>query len=64
MALKAQIEAFRVSHYQLIEKTLLMILTGKTFTGQDEATRCPFGKWLATFQTKNAELTGISERNC
>jgi len=56
MALKAKIEAFRVSHYQLIEKTQLMILTGKTFTGEDEATRCPFGKWLATVQTDNTEL--------
>ncbi len=58
MALKAQIEAFRVSHYQLIEKTLLMILTGKTFTGEDEATRCPAisGKWLAAFKTSNPVL--------
>jgi methyl-accepting chemotaxis protein len=56
MALKAQIEAFRVGHYQLIEKTLLMILTGKTFTGEDEATRCPFGKWLATSQISNTEF--------
>ncbi len=56
MALRAKIESFRGDHYRLLEKTLSMILTGKTFSGGDSVKSCPFGKWESTFKTKNAEL--------
>ena len=56
MALRAKIESFRGDHYKLMEKTLLMILTGKTFSGGDNPASCPFGSWAPTFKTKNAEL--------
>jgi len=56
MALRAGIEAFRGDHYNLMEKTLLMILTGKKFDGGDSALACPFGKWMATYKTKNPAL--------
>ena len=56
MALRAKIEAFRGDHYRLLEKTLNMILTGKTFSGGSSPSSCPFGKWAPTFKTKNPEL--------
>jgi methyl-accepting chemotaxis protein len=56
MALRAKIESFRGDHYRLLEKTLFMILTGKTFVGGNSVKSCPFGKWAPTFKTKNAEL--------
>ena len=56
MALRARIEAFRGDHYSLMEKTLLMILTGKKFNGGDSALACHFGKWMETFKTKNPAL--------
>ena len=57
MALNAEIEGFRVGHYQLMVKTLQMIAAGKTLAGEDNPTRCPFGKWLAGFKTNNAKLS-------
>ena len=56
MALRNKIESFRGDHYQLMTKTLAMILTGKTFTGGNTVTSCPFGKWAPTFKTKNPGL--------
>jgi len=56
MALRAKVESFRGDHYRLLEKTLSMILTGKTFGGGDSVKSCPFGKWAPTFKTTNAEL--------
>jgi len=56
MALRAKIEAFRGDHYGLLNRTLVMILTGKTFSGGASTTACPFGKWAPTFKTTNAEL--------
>ena len=56
MALRARIEAFKSDHFELMEKTLLMILTGKVFSGGDKASECPFGKWMSTFKSNNPEL--------
>jgi len=56
MSLQAKLEAFRGDHYRLMNRTLVMILTGKTFSGGDNTSSCPFGKWAPTFKTTNAEL--------
>ena len=56
MALRAKIESFRGDHYKLMEKTLLMIFTGKIFTGGDNIASCPFANWAPTFKTTNPEL--------
>lgn len=56
MALRARIEAYRGDHYELMGKTLRMILTGKTFAGGESAASCDFGKWTATFKTSNPAL--------
>ncbi len=56
MALRARIEAFKSDHFGLMEKTLLMILTGKVFSGGDKASECPFGKWIRTFKSNNPQL--------
>ncbi len=55
-AMSQKIEVFRADHYQLMEKTLLMIISGKTFTGKNDYTRCAFGRWLGTVKTNNAVL--------
>jgi methyl-accepting chemotaxis protein len=56
MALRAKIETFRGDHYQLMNRTLVMILTGKTFSGGDSPVSCPFGKWAPTFKTTNSKM--------
>ncbi len=58
MALEAKIQAFIVGHYKLMEKALLMILTEKTFAAEEDATRCPFGRWLANSETNNTVIDG------
>ena len=56
MALRAKIETFRGDHYHLMEKTMMMILTGKKFEGGNSALSCNFGKWVATFKSNNTAL--------
>lgn len=56
MALRARIEGFRGDHYHLMEKTIMMILTGKKFDGGERALACNFGKWATTFKTNNPIL--------
>ena len=56
MALRAGIETFRGDHYHLMEKTMMMILTGKKFEGGDSALACNFGKWATSYKTNNATL--------
>jgi methyl-accepting chemotaxis protein len=56
MALRARIETFRVDHYHLLERTMMMTFVGKKFDGGDNPLACHFGKWMASFKTKNPVL--------
>ncbi len=56
MALRARIETFRVDHYHLMEKTMMMVFIGKKFDGGDNPQACRFAKWMASFKTKNPVL--------
>ncbi|MBA2880511.1 methyl-accepting chemotaxis protein [Desulfosalsimonas propionicica] len=59
--LLVQLQKFRGDHYALEVKVANMLLTGNTFSGGDDGTKCPCGQWLAGFSTQNSELQRIAK---
>ena len=57
--LQGRLLGFIGDHHLLMEKTLLLMLTGETFEGGGDPTACAFGKWLAGFSTANKELDAL-----
>ncbi len=53
LALRRNLESFTGEHYQLMEQTLQLILTGARFEGGEDAGKCRFGQWKSTVSTKN-----------
>lgn len=47
---------FTGDHHLLMENVLVLISTGRQFSGGDDPTQCNFGKYLAGFQTGNPVL--------
>ncbi|MCF8028449.1 MAG: CZB domain-containing protein [Desulfobacteraceae bacterium] len=54
-----QLQKFRGDHYSLEVRVANMLLTGNTFSGGDDGTKCPCGQWLAGFSTQNPELQRV-----
>ncbi|MGD9662911.1 MAG: methyl-accepting chemotaxis protein [Porticoccaceae bacterium] len=59
--LMTNVQLFRGDHYALEGKTCRLLLDGAQFQGGGDPTKCNFGKWLATFSTKNQRLAKIVE---
>jgi len=54
------LERFTKDHYVLVQKVQhLLHLENAAFEGGDDHTACNLGKWLPTFKTDNAQLTGL-----
>ena len=58
-ALLVQLQKFRGDHYSLEVRVANMLLTGNTFSGGDDGTKCPCGQWLDGFSTQNPELQRV-----
>ncbi len=56
VALERELQRFRGDHYALMENVLKLLVFGTEFEGGHDPTACNFGKWMASFQTKNPEL--------
>ena len=54
--LRGNIEQFLGAHYKLLEQVLTMLHTKTVIDGGDDATKCAFGRWKATFTTQNPAL--------
>ncbi len=68
-ALEKQIYRFRGDHHSLRLSVLDSLETGTPLQGGDDPTVCAFGKWMASFESKNPEIqknmdgiTGSHER--
>ncbi|MFW5744829.1 MAG: methyl-accepting chemotaxis protein, partial [Spirochaetota bacterium] len=57
--LEARLMGFTRDHHVLMEKTLLLLVTGETFEGGDDPTACAFGKWLTGYSTKNERIDSL-----
>ena len=57
--LEARLIGFTRDHHLLMEKTLLLLVTGETFEGGDDPTACAFGKWLAGYSTNNERIDSL-----
>lgn len=57
MALGRQVESLAKDHYRLAEKVLALMLLHQNFDGGEDPEACNAGKWMASFQTKNPDLT-------
>ncbi|NLY40659.1 MAG: methyl-accepting chemotaxis protein [Desulfovibrionales bacterium] len=54
--LAAKLQLFHGDHYALVTKVGKMLLTGESFDGGTDATKCNYGQWSKTFSTSNAQL--------
>lgn len=57
--LHGRIVGFIGDHHVLMEKTLLLIITGQEFEGGGDPAVCNFGKWLASYQTSNPKINKL-----
>jgi methyl-accepting chemotaxis protein len=55
----ADLQQFRGDHYKLETQVAALIDRGKEFEGGSDPTQCNFGKWMATSQTKNPEVSRL-----
>lgn len=53
---KAQIDEFKNIHYNLANKTGIMITERAIFTSGDDYNKCPSSKWLNNLRTQNAVI--------
>ncbi|MFZ5807040.1 MAG: methyl-accepting chemotaxis protein [Verrucomicrobiota bacterium] len=61
-ALVSKLEKFKGDHFAVVNKIYEMLKTKKTFEGGTDHTQCNYGKWRATFETKNPLLkTTVAE---
>ncbi len=58
-ALARDIATFRGDHYKLRGDLLDSTMQGGHFEGGDDHTACRFGKWMASFTTKNPDLARL-----
>jgi methyl-accepting chemotaxis protein len=56
VALQRDLRQFIGDHYKLVTKAFDMVEDAETLTGEDDATACNYGPWLAKFKSTNPEL--------
>ncbi|MFO8085840.1 MAG: methyl-accepting chemotaxis protein [Desulfobacterales bacterium] len=55
-----QLEGFAKDHYALVQNVLhLLYVSGESFEGGEDHTRCNAGQWLPAFKSDNPALLGI-----
>ena len=59
MELAERIEHFRFLHYQTMLKVVDLLSMKEEFEGGEDASKCEFGKWLATFKTESEGLSKL-----
>ena len=61
MALQRDLQRFRGDHYRVSEAVGSLLGDGKSFDGGTDAGQCNFGRWMATFETRNPEVRDLVE---
>ncbi|GAB1409976.1 hypothetical protein MASR1M90_11300 [Desulfovibrionales bacterium] len=54
--ISAKLQLFHSDHYALVTKVGKMLLTGESFDGGIDSTKCNYGHWSKTFSTSNPQL--------
>jgi methyl-accepting chemotaxis protein len=59
IAMAERIEHFQFLHYQTMLKVADLLAMKEEFEGGEDASKCEFGKWLATFKTDSEKLSKL-----
>ncbi len=60
-ALLSHLQSFRADLYALEKNVLELIVSGKEFTGGEDHTATPFGRWLGTFSSRNRDVERLRD---